>query len=197
MKANQIKKILGVTQRTLTNYVNKGILNPVKINSRHYEYDENEVFSLINKNKVRKTITYARVSLLKQKNDLITQNERLYDFALKNGYVISEQINDIKSGMNFNNRKGFIKLLTMVINHEIKYIIIENKDRLVRFGFDLMIELCKQHGTTIIIMSDVENKSYEQEITDDLISIIHYYSMKSYSNRRKLNNAKKELEKKD
>ena len=43
-------------------------------------------------------------------------------------------------------------------------------------------------------MSDVNNKSYEQELTDDLISIIHYYSMKSYSNRKKLNNAKKALQ---
>ena len=86
-----------------------------------------------------------------------------------------------------------MKLLTMVINHEVKTVIVENKDRLVRFGFDLVKELFRQHGTEIIVVSDADNKTYEQELTEDLISIIHYYSMKSYSNRRKMNKIKKIL----
>ena len=95
--------------------------------------------------------------------------------------------------MNFTERKAFMKLLTMVINHEVKTVIVENKDRLVRFGFDLVKELFRQHGTEIIVVSDADNKTYEQELTEDLISIIHYYSMKSYSNRRKMNKIKKIL----
>jgi len=83
------------------------------------------------------------------------------------------------------------------MNYEIDKVVIENKDRLARFGFDLLKELFKMHGTEIIVMSEVDNKSYEQELTDDLISIIHYYSMKSYSHRRQLNNAKKALEDKN
>ena len=148
---------------------------------------------IINGNKPRTVVTYARVSLRKQKNDLVTQNERLYDFAIRNGYAITEQLQDIKSGMNFTERKAFMKLLTMVINHEVKTVIVENKDRLVRFGFDLVKELFRQHGTEIIVVSDADNKTYEQELTEDLISIIHYYSMKSYSNRRKMNKIKKIL----
>ena len=85
----------------------------------------------------------------------------------------------------------------MVINHEVKTVIVENKDRLVRFGFDLMKELFRQHGTEIIVVSDADNKTYEQELTEDLISIIHYYSMKSYSNRRKMNKIKKILSEKE
>ena len=104
---------------------------------------------------------------------------------------------DIKSGMNFTERKAFMKLLTMVINHEVKTVIVENKDRLVRFGFDLVKELFRQHGTEIIVVSDADNKTYEQELTEDLISIIHYYSMKSYSNRRKMNKIKKILSEKE
>ena len=99
--------------------------------------------------------------------------------------------------MNFTERKAFMKLLTMVINHEVKTVIVENKDRLVRFGFDLVKELFKQHGTEIIVVSDADNKTYEQELTEDLISIIHYYSMKSYSNRRKMNKIKKILSEKE
>ena len=95
--------------------------------------------------------------------------------------------------MNFNDRKEFNKLLIEITENKIDNIIIENKDRLCRFGFDLFETFCKQFNTNIIVTSDMENKSYEQELTDDLISIIHYFSMKSYSNRRKLNKIKQDL----
>jgi len=81
-------------------------LHPVKINPHHYEYDEKEVYNLINKDQSERiNITYARVSLNKQKEDLKRQNERLYDFCIANGYMIGEQMQDIKSGMNFTERK--------------------------------------------------------------------------------------------
>ena len=75
-----------------------------------------------------------------------------------------------------------------------KYKVYENKDRLCRFGFELFETFCKQFNTNIIVVSNEDNKSYEKELNDDLISIIHYFSMKSYSNRRKLNKIKKELQ---
>lgn len=199
MKSSKVKQILNVTQQTLSNYISKGLLHPIKLSKTHYEYDEDEVYALLGKNKIndRLVITYARVSLPKQKQDLERQIERLYSYAINNGYTISEQLSDIKSGMEFNKRKNFIKLINLVCENRVKTVIIENKDRLVRFGFDLLKEVFKQHGTEIIVMSDTPNKSYEQELTDDLISIIHYYSMKSYSNRRKLNNAEKILKQKE
>lgn len=193
MKSNEVKKVLGITQKTINNYVKTGKLHPIVINSHHYEYDRDEVYSLIKKRKERFNFTYARVSLPKQKNDLVTQNERLYDFALRNGIAIKEQLQDVKSGMAFSERKAFMKLLAMVTDNTVDTVVIENKDRLTRFGFEMINEVFKQHGTKIIVISEMENKSYEQELTDDLISIIHYYSMKSYSNRRKLHNAIKAL----
>lgn len=196
MKAKDVKKLLNVTQQTLYNYIKKGILNPIKINDTHYEYNQDEVYNLLGikaKLNDRINITYARVSLPKQKNDLDSQNQRLYNFCLNKGIKLDMQLTDVKSGMEFNNRKNFQKLISLVCQNKVKYVIIENKDRLVRFGFDLINEVCKQHHTEIIVMSNVDNKSYEQELTDDLISIIHYYSMKSDSNRRKLNKAKEAL----
>ena len=194
MKAKEVLNILNIGHRTLGTYVKKKLLNPIKINTNHYEYDPEEVFAILGKKKERYNITYSRVSLHKQKNDLKTQTKRLYDFATSNGYLIKEQIEDVKSGMSFEDRKGFVKLLKKVTNYEIKNVIIENKDRLVRFGFELVKMLFEKYGTNIIIISDDEtNKTYEQELTDDLLSIIHYYSMKSYSYRRKLNNAAKAL----
>lgn len=194
MKAKEVLNILNIGHRTLGTYVKKGLLNPIKINTNHYEYDPEEVFAILGKNKERYNITYSRVSLPKQKNDLKTQTKRLYDFAASNGYQIKEQIEDVKSGMSFGERKGFVKLLKKVTNYEVQNVIIEHKDRLVRFGFELVKLLFEKYGTNIIIISDDEtNKTYEQELTDDLLSIIHYYSMKSYSYRRKLNNVAKAL----
>ena len=197
MKASEVKKILGVTQKTLNNYVRIGKLNPLKVNTHHYEYDRDDVYGLIKKSHARYNVTYARVSLPKQKNDLKTQNERLYDFALRNGYTLKEQIQDIKSGMCFSERKGFMKLISMVVEDSIEYVIVENRDRLTRFGFEMLNSIFEKHGTKIIVMSETENKSYEHELTDDLISIIHYYSMKSYSNRIRLHNAEKALKEKE
>lgn len=193
MRSKEVRKILGVTERTLTNYVAKGILHPTKLSRTHYDYDQDEVYALIKKVKPRVNVTYSRVSLPKQKNDLETQTQRLYDFAASNGMALSEQITDIKSGIYFNQRKGFNHLLEMVMNNEINTVIIENKDRLCRFGFELIETIFKKHGTRILVTSDTENKTYENELTDDLISIIHHYSMKSYCHRRKLNKAEKAL----
>ena len=86
-----------------------------------------------------------------------------------------------------------MKLIEKINKKEVDLIVVLYKDRLVRFGFDLIKILFEKYGTNIIVLSDEPNKTYEQELTEDLISIIHYYSMKSYSHRRKLNNAEKAL----
>lgn len=198
MKAKEVKNTLGITQQTLSSYVKTGKLRYVAINKFHYEYNNEDVYNLIGiSRKINKiNVTYSRVSLSKQKNDLESQTKRLYDYCSSNGIILSKQFKDIKSGMNFDNRKEFNELLNEVVKGNIENIIIENKDRLCRFGFDLFQTFCKYHGTKIIVTSEVENKSYEQELTDDLVSIIHYFSMKSYSHRAKLNKIKKDLQEK-
>jgi predicted site-specific integrase-resolvase len=196
MKAKEAKQTLGVTQQTLSHYVKTGKIRYVAVNAFHYEYNDEDIYNLIGlSRKINKiNVTYSRVSLSKQKNDLESQNKRLYDYCASKGLVISKQFKDIKSGMNFDNRKDFNLLLKDVVKGNIENIIVENKDRLCRFGFDLFESFCKYHGTKIIVTSNVENKSYEQELTDDLVSIIHYFSMNSYSHRAKLNRIKKELQ---
>lgn len=198
MKSQEVQKILGITQRTIANYIKSGKLNPVKIGKTHYIYDPKEVYGLLGKkDEDRINITYARVSLSKQKNDLISQNDRLYNFCMSKGIKIDKQMQDIKSGMSFTERKSFYELLKLVCLYRVDKVIVENRDRLCRFGFELLKEVFSQHGTEIIVISEEDNKTYEHELTDDLISIIHYYSMKSYSHRRKLNAAEKALKSDD
>lgn len=195
MKAKAVKKTLGISQQTLNSYIKAKKIRFVAINPYHYEYNDDDVYALIGKSKKNKiNVTYSRVSLSKQKNDLESQTKRLYDYSISKGIIISKQYHDIKSGMNFNSRKEFNELISEVVKGEIESIVVENKDRLCRFGFELFETFCKYFGTNIVVTSEVENKSYEQELTDDLVSIIHYFSMKSYSHRAKLNKIKKDLQ---
>lgn len=195
MKAKEVKQILGVTQNTINNYIKKGVLRYTEVNPFHYIYNDEDVYRLAGKTnqKNRYNVTYSRVSLAKQKNDLISQKQRLYDFVLASGNKLEKEISDVKSGMNFKDREGLNTLIAEVIDNKIDTVFVENKDRLARFGFELLEKLFESFGTKIVVISNVENTTYEQELTQDLISIIHHFSMKSYSNRRKLNKLKQQL----
>ena len=117
----------------------------------------------------------------------------MINFCSEKGITIDKEYFDIKSGMNFE-RDQFKDLIQEIVKGNIELIVIENKDRLCRFGFDLFNEFCKYFKTKIIVVNELSEKNFEPELTEDLISIIHYFSMKSYSHRRKLNKIKKELE---
>ena len=82
----------------------------------------------------------------------------------------------------------------MIFRGEVELLVVENKDRLTRFGFDMLEKFFKYFGCSILVLNELENKTYEQELADDLITIVHHFTMKSYSHRRKLNKIRKELE---
>ena len=198
MKAKEVLKLLGITQQTLWNWSKSGKIKVVSKLSRTYnEYDNDSVYALIgqkSKKKNRLVISYARVSTQKQKKQLDEQNQRIYDSCISRGLKLDKQFSDIKSGMS-NDRKDFQEILRLIIQGEVELLIIENKDRLVRFGYEILEQIFKYFGTKILVLNDIlENKTYEQELTEDLISIIHYFTMKNYSHRRKLNKLRKELE---
>ena len=198
MKANEVMNLLNISRATLYRYRKSGKL---KINSKlsfnNYIYDDDSVYALIGykkEHKNKKIISYSRVSTQNQKEQLKEQTKRIYDSCISRGIVLDEQFEDIKSGMN-SDRPSFQKIIQMIIQGKIELLIIENKDRLIRFGYDTLESIFKYFGCKILVLNDVlENKSYEQELTEDLISIIHYFTMKNYSHRRKLNKLRKEIE---
>ena len=120
---------------------------------------------------------YARVSSSDQKNDLYNQINRL-----KSLYRDAQVFSDIKSGLKFN-RKGLIELLNMIEDNKVNNIYITHRDRLARFGFDLIESICKIHSTKIIETDGEEILSANKEMTRDLISIITLFSSKLYGLR--------------
>ena len=197
MKAKEVLNILGITRPTLRKYLKIGLIKyDAQINGQ-YIYNDESVYALIglktkNKFKERQTIIYSRVSNPPKKY-LEEQTNRIINYCTSKGIHVDKIYSDIKSGMNFE-REEFCQLIQDIVKGKIELIVIENKDRLCRFGYDLFNEFCKYFQTKILVINELSEKNFEQELTEDLISIIHYFSMKSYSHRRKLNKLQKELE---
>ena len=186
----EVLNIFKIDSQTLYRWRKSGKIKSVHISSRKIMYEKESVNKLLGikpteeKNK-RKNVLYCRVSSTKQKDDLEKQKQILSDFCNANGYIIDEIYSEIASGMN-EDRVEFNKLIDSVINEEIENIYITNKDRLTRFGYKYFENLFDKFGTKIIVLNNTINQeSFEQELSNDLISIIHHFSMKMYSNKRK------------
>ena len=184
--AKEAKNILKINATTLKSWKDKGILSYKKLSDKKILYDIDSVLNNSDINDNRLNVIYARVSNTKQHNDLLNQIELVKSYCITNGIKISKVYQDIASGMN-ENRKEFNILINDVISGKIKNIYISFKDRLTRFGFDYFKNLFQKYNVNIIILDELEesNKMFQDELTEDLISIIHHFSMKLYSNRRK------------
>lgn len=186
MKANEVMKLLQISRSTLLRWRKDGILKATKLPSGQYDWDANSVFKILNKGETRGVYLYARVSTPKQKQDLENQIENLKSFAMKNGYQVSGLYQDIASGISFEKRKEFFELLDLVIDGKVSKIIITYKDRLSRVGFDLFKHLFAKYHTEIIVMSELsDKKTDQQEIFEEIINLLHAFSMKMYASRRK------------
>lgn len=182
---------IGKTIQTLRNWDKNGTLKPAhitKAGTRYYSQEQlNHFLGLKSKTKLnKKTIGYCRVSSHEQKDDLERQIENVKTYMYAKGYQF-EIITDIGSGINYN-KKGLNQLIDMITNSEIDKIVILYKDRLIRFGYELIENLCEKYGTTIEIIDNTE-KIEEQELVEDLIQIVTVFSCRLQGKRA--NQAKK------
>jgi len=185
MKAKEVLNLLRITRQTLTKYVKEGILKVETLPNGRYEYDEESVYAFLNKDVKRKTCIYARVSTAKQKADLEDQIELLKQFCFSNGYRISGVYADVASGISFEKRTDLFKLLDEIIENRVERVVITYKDRLSRVGFELFYHLFRKYNCEIVVMSEVGSAKLDsQEITEEIVSLLHCYSMKLYSKRK-------------
>ena len=125
------------------------------------------------------------MSTSKQKPDLNNQIELLKQFCFTNGYTISGIYSDIASGISFEKRNDFFKMLDDIIDNKVERVVITYKDRLSRIGFDLFYHLFQKYNCEIVIMSEVGSEKLDrQEIFEEIVSLLHCYSMKFYSKRK-------------
>ena len=175
---------MGVTADTLRRWDREGKLSPNKTISGHRMYTEldfQKALRITIDQKPKRAVIYCRVSSSNQKDDLQSQIQAMEYFALGRG-LVTETITEIGGGMNFS-RKKFMQLITDIISGEIGTVIIAHKDRLARFGFELVDNMAKQYGCEIIVVNK-EELSPQQEMIEDLMSIIHTFSCRLYGLRK-------------
>lgn len=186
MSIGKFSKEIGVSISTLRTWDKTGYLKPAKVLDNGYRYySDEQIDKYLNVDSDiddRKIVLYARVSTKKQTDDLDRQIENLKTYAYTKGYSF-ELITDIGSGLNYK-KEGLKKLIRMICNKEIKKLVVLYKDRLVRFGFELIEEVCRINDVEIEII-DNTTVSKEQELTDDLIQIITVFANRLYGSRSK------------
>ena len=176
-------KEIGVTTQTLRNWHKSRELIPFKITeggTRYYSEEQLNRYLGVFGNLNKITVGYCRVSSNKQKDDLNRQvdNMKLYLTSKGTPYEIIE---DIGSGINYN-KKGLNKLIGMIISYKVDKIVVLYKDRLLRFGFELIENIAKLYDCKIEIIDNTE-KTEEQELVEDLIQIVTVFSCRLQGKR--------------
>lgn len=181
-----IKQECQISYMTLKRWKDEGKIQYKKLSEKKILYDIDSIFKNINEQNNRKNVIYARVSTSSQKSNLDRQIELIKSYMLSNGIKVDEIYSEIASGLN-EDRQELNRLIQNIKENKISNIYISFKDRLTRFGFNYFKNIFAMYNTNIIVLDEQEetNKDFQQELIEDLISIVHHYSTKLYSNRRK------------
>jgi predicted site-specific integrase-resolvase len=179
VKSKIIKQKLELSNQALYERKKRGLIKTKTTNNiRYYWLDDEEQES------EKVNVIYCRVSNTKQIKDLEKQEKILREYATSTGHIVEYVFKDIASGMN-EERREFNLLLDLVFNNKVNKIFISYKDRLTRFGYKYFENIFGKFNTKIEVVNLTTEKDFQEELTEDLISIIHHFSMKMYSNRRK------------
>ena len=184
-KPKDFAELVGVSVKTLQRWDREGILksNRTPTNRRYYTYDQYLQFKGINvETDSRQLVIYARVSTKNQKDDLQNQVSFLRQFCNARGLIVDQCIEDYGSGLNYN-RKKWNNLLEQVMEQKIKTIVITHKDRFIRFGYDWFEKFCAKFNTNIIVVNN-EELSPQEELVQDIVSILDVFSYRLYGLRK-------------
>jgi putative resolvase len=185
IKIGEAAKLLGVSIQTLRRWEEIGYLTTAKKSkgkTRYYDLDQ-----LLGKEKVESdlTIAYARVCSHDQKEDLKRQAEILATYCSKHGWNF-QVIQDLGSGMNYQ-KKGLKNLIQLILEKRISRLVLTHKDRLLRFGAELIFALCEVKQIEVILINKGDEVSFEEELAQDVLEIITVFSARLYGSRSKKN----------
>ena len=179
--------MLGVSVSTLRRWEIEGKLIPTRTAAGHRRYDlaklKPELFHA--DSSVCKTIAYARVSSHDQKADLERQKQVLELYCARQGWTF-EVISDLGSGMNYY-KKGLKRLLNDILAGKIGRLVIAHKDRLLRFGAELIFAICEAKNVEVVILNQGEDTTFEEDLAKDVLEIITVFSARLYGSRSRKN----------
>lgn len=179
---------LGVSVKTVRRWSDAGRLRCERIPSGHRRYYTSDIIRMTTKpaKEERKTLVYGRVSSHDQKDDLVRQVEVLSQFCVAKGWEY-EVIQDLGSGLNYN-KKGLKKLLKLILTNQVERIVLTHKDRLLRFGSELVFAMCEEFQTEVVIINKTkEDSTFEAELVRDMIELVTVFSARLYGSRSRKN----------
>ena len=176
-KAAEFARLAGVSVKTLQRWDRDGKLKPAsRTPGNRRLYTQEQLNTLLHRQPAeqRVTVAYLRVSSQAQKPDLGNQRKALEQFCIAKGLPVDEWLTEIGGGLNFK-RPKFLALVDRILQGEIATLVIAHKDRLARFGYDLLVHLCQMQGCQLVVLN-TESLSPEQEMVQDLMTITHCFS---------------------
>jgi putative resolvase len=180
-------KALGVSISTLRRWELEGKIIPEnRRGNEHRRYDLAKIKSGVSQTTdSQKTIAYARVSSRDQKKDLARQQELLELYCASQGWTF-ELMSDLGSGMNYY-KKGLKRLLNEILAGKINRLVLTHKDRLLRFGAELVFAICEAKNVEVIILNKGAEGHFEEELAKDVLEIITVFSARFYGSRSRKN----------
>ena len=197
MTIREAGELLGVSNTTLRRWEKTGKLIPerTKGNRRRYRMSQINPSMVRKTEQERKTVAYARVSSHDQKDDLERQKQVLELYCSTQGWTF-ELISDLGSGMNYH-KKGLKHLLDEIMDGRVSRLVVTHKDRLLRFGAELVFAICEARNVEVVILNRGEDTSFEEDLAKDVLEIITVFSARLYGSRshknQKIINGMKQL----
>ena len=190
ISTKETRRLLGVTTKTLHAWADRGKIRTIKTPTRQTQYCKQDVQTILGIDapiKTKRKIAYCRVSSRKQIDDL----ERQKEFFRVN-HPDFEVVYDVASGLNWN-RKGFNSILDGVFKGDIAEVMVAHRDRLCRFAFELVQFIFDKTNTKLTVHERNSFKSKSNELSDDILSIVHVYSCREMGKRRYKNKENSDL----
>ena len=185
---SQAAKELGVATSTLRRWEYEGKLIPQRTQGNQRRYSAEQIMGMgrrVSTPSERITLAYARVSSADQKADLERQKTVLEMYCAAQGWSF-ELISDLGSGMNYR-KKGLQSLLEKLLDGKIERLVITHKDRLLRFGAELIFSICEIQNVEVVIINKGEETSFEEDLAKDVLEIITVFSARLYGLHSKTN----------
>ncbi|MBP0633304.1 IS607 family transposase [Cupriavidus sp. AcVe19-1a] len=181
-RINEFAERIGRAPSTVRRWEREGILTAKRLPSGHRYFDESDVRAMLGRRpEQRMTVVYCRVSSAGQRDDLQSQVTAMEEHCRAGAIAVDEWIHEVGGGMDFK-RKRLLALIERIQRGEVGRVLVAHKDRLVRFGFDLLDHLARQNGCEIVVINQ-ESLSPEQEMVEDLLAIVHTFSCRLYGMR--------------
>lgn len=176
---SEAANLLGVSTKTIRRWESEGRIKSTRTEGGHRRFLISDLLG--SRQDASLTVAYARVSSHDQKEDLNRQKIVLEAYCAKQGWSF-EVISDLGSGMNYR-KKGLIRLIKLICSHQVERLVLTHKDRLLRFGSDLIFTLCEIFGTEVVIINRTEDSTDEENLAQDVLEIITVFSARLYGSR--------------